>query len=294
MSEKTEYTAIQSETASSLLSQSGGIEQLPKKDQKKKGQGDQKGQACKRNTDVASSQLDLARVSGTAGLEHLLFSPMHYEPGYAYPLLVWLHGRGNDERQILKIMPLISMRNFVGIAPRGLPVASSSSLTKVCSIQPNSLFQPGGMESKRYYWNFEDSDVSDAEQKIFESIDLAKERCHIASNRVFLGGFEDGGSMALRIGMHFPDYFSGIISLGGRFPTGNVPFRQWTSIRNLPIMLAIGSDSAVYTPENAFSDLKLLHTAGLSVSARQYSCTQEIHPEMLQNMNRWMMDIVCR
>ena len=29
-----------------------------------------------------------------------LFAPMHYEPGYAYPLIVWLHGPGGDERQL--------------------------------------------------------------------------------------------------------------------------------------------------------------------------------------------------
>ena len=25
---------------------------------------------------------------------HSLFAPLHYEQGYAYPLLVWLHGAG--------------------------------------------------------------------------------------------------------------------------------------------------------------------------------------------------------
>src|SRR5580658_5486284 len=54
---------------------------------------------------------------------HSTFAPMHYEPGYSYPLLVWLHGAGCDERQLLRIMPLVSMRNYVAVAPRGVPVA---------------------------------------------------------------------------------------------------------------------------------------------------------------------------
>ena len=29
---------------------------------------------------------------------HCLFTPQHYERNYAYPLLVWLHGPGDDER----------------------------------------------------------------------------------------------------------------------------------------------------------------------------------------------------
>ena len=51
---------------------------------------------------------------------HTIFAPLHYEPGYSYPLLVWLHGPGCDERQLLRIMPLVSMRNYVAVAPRGV------------------------------------------------------------------------------------------------------------------------------------------------------------------------------
>ena len=29
-----------------------------------------------------------------------LFAPLHYEAGYAYPLIVWLHGQGSSERQL--------------------------------------------------------------------------------------------------------------------------------------------------------------------------------------------------
>ena len=57
---------------------------------------------------------------------HASFAPQHYESGYSYPLLVWLHGPGCDERQLLRIMPQISMRNYVAIAPRGLLVSGES------------------------------------------------------------------------------------------------------------------------------------------------------------------------
>ena len=51
---------------------------------------------------------------------HALFVPMHYEPNYAYPLLVWLHGPGDDERQLQRVMPLISLRNYMAVGPRGV------------------------------------------------------------------------------------------------------------------------------------------------------------------------------
>ena len=47
------------------------------------------------------------------------FAPIHYEERYAYPLLVWLHGDAGSEQELREIMPLVSMRNYVAIAPRG-------------------------------------------------------------------------------------------------------------------------------------------------------------------------------
>ena len=52
------------------------------------------------------------------GTNQWLFVPLHYEPNYAYPLIVWLHGAQDDERQLKRVMPFISLRNYVAVAPR--------------------------------------------------------------------------------------------------------------------------------------------------------------------------------
>src|SRR4051812_34973765 len=50
------------------------------------------------------------------------FLPAGYEPRYAYPLLVFFHGHGGTEEQILKLAPRLSRRNYISIGLRG-PVA---------------------------------------------------------------------------------------------------------------------------------------------------------------------------
>src|SRR5262249_60376298 len=47
------------------------------------------------------------------------FIPRQYEPNYAYPLLVLFHGRGSDEEQLVRAMPAVGWRNYVGVALRG-------------------------------------------------------------------------------------------------------------------------------------------------------------------------------
>src|SRR5947207_6933353 len=47
------------------------------------------------------------------------FLPTGYEPNYPYPLLVFLHGHGGSEEQVMRLAPRVSRRNFIAIALRG-------------------------------------------------------------------------------------------------------------------------------------------------------------------------------
>src|SRR5256885_17144712 len=47
------------------------------------------------------------------------FLPSGYEPRYAYPLLVFFHGHGGSEEQVLRLAPRLSRRNYICIGLRG-------------------------------------------------------------------------------------------------------------------------------------------------------------------------------
>src|SRR4051794_41904352 len=47
------------------------------------------------------------------------FLPTGYEPRYPYPLLVFFHGHGGSEEQILRLAPRLSRRNYICISLRG-------------------------------------------------------------------------------------------------------------------------------------------------------------------------------
>jgi phospholipase/carboxylesterase len=200
---------------------------------------------------------------------HAFFAPLHYEPKYAYPLLVWLHGPGhNDERQLVRIMPLISMRNYAAAAPRGF----------------------GSQNSQALDWPQDPRSIEAATHRVFDCIGAARERFNIAERRVFLGGFDGGGTMAFRIALNQPECFAGVLSLGGALPQGHHPLGRLVAARRLPAFLAMGRDSEVYGPEKACDDLRLLHSAGVSVTLRQYPCGHELSAQMLRDVDRWIME----
>ena len=204
---------------------------------------------------------------------HALFAPMHYTPGYAYPLIVWLHGCGGDERQLQRVMPSVSMQNYVAVAPRGLPMPDEGETGQPCN---------GWLQTEEH--------IQQAEQRVFEVIDLAGRKFHIARKRVFLAGFDAGGTMALRIAMSHPDRFAGVLSLCGAFPAGRTPFCNLVAARRLAIFLATGRGSLQYPAAQVCEDLRLLHTAGLSITLRQYPCGHELMPQMLADVDRWIIE----
>ncbi|MBN2476111.1 MAG: hypothetical protein JXB62_15980 [Pirellulales bacterium] len=202
-----------------------------------------------------------------------LFVPMHYESGYAYPLVVWLHEEGDDERQLMRMMPLVSMRNYVAVAPRGVRLALA-----------------GGSGRDVYGWRQTEEIVRQAEQRIFDSIEQAQRKVHVAARRIFLAGFGHGGTMAFRVALNHPSRFAGVLSFGGAFPHGRNPLGNLIEVRRLPIFLAVGRDSRRYLPETVCEDLRLFHAAGLSTTLRQYPCGQELSPQMLADMDRWIIE----
>src|SRR5437870_5383009 len=60
-----------------------------------------------------------AEVPASRGWPLRTFLQTGYEPNYPYPLVVFFHGHGGSEEQILQLAPRVSRRNYVCIALRG-------------------------------------------------------------------------------------------------------------------------------------------------------------------------------
>ncbi|WP_425618290.1 alpha/beta hydrolase [Anatilimnocola sp. NA78] len=208
------------------------------------------------------------QVPAPAGIQ--TFAPLHYEPNYAYPLLVWIHDDGGDARELQKVMPLISMRNYVGVSISGEVLASG----------------------RGHAWRQSSEGTIAAETQLCDAIELATQKFRIHSQRIFLAGNAAGGTMALRLGLRNPDRFAGAMTLGGSFPTGQAPLAMLTAARRLPLFIAHCRDSERYPVEQLCDELRLFHTAGLAATIRQYPCSDEVTTQMLKDVDVWLMERV--
>jgi phospholipase/carboxylesterase len=223
-------------------------------------------------SDVSEGILSRA---GSEKTPHALFAPLHYERNYAYPLIVWLHGADDNENQLKRIMPLVSLRNYVAIAPRGTAASTDA-------------------HPAAFNWQQTGDHIQAAEERVLDCLAAAQAKFHLAAGRVFLAGCDCGGSMALRVAMRQPRRFAGVLSFGGQFPTGDAPLAQLAEARRLSIFVACNRASQRYPTDVVCDDLRLLHSAGMSVVLREYPGTDGLTPRMLSDMDRWLMEQITR
>ncbi|MBI1247350.1 hypothetical protein GC197_05825 [bacterium] len=201
-----------------------------------------------------------------------LFTPLHYEPGYAYPLIVWLHGAFDNESQLRRIMPLTSTRNFVAVGPRA-----------TCKHA-----HPGG-HSGCYRWSQDSVHIEAAARRVELAIESATTQFNVNPSRVFLAGYQDGATMALRLALQNPHDYAGVISVNGPFPEGHAPLRNLGLCEQPPILLMHCHESSFYPEDQLCNDIRLGYSAGLKMDVREYLCGDGIMTDMLEDMNGWVM-----
>jgi phospholipase/carboxylesterase len=203
------------------------------------------------------------------------FLPSGYEPNYAYPLLVFFHGHGGCEEQILQLAPRLSRRNYISIGLRG----------------PHKL-KPDDAGRTRYSWGPDGRCDAIIEEYVFQAIEQTRRRYHVHSERIYLAGVCEGASLAYRLGLSFADRFAGVISLNGRKARQGAPLMRLPEVRKLRVLICHGIANAFVPLVEAKRDFRLFYAAGLSVRMRTYPTTHRLHPHMLRDIDRWIIDAI--
>ncbi|HEY1861922.1 MAG TPA: hypothetical protein VGG61_16290 [Gemmataceae bacterium] len=203
------------------------------------------------------------------------FLPTGYEPNYAYPLLVFFHGHCGSERQIIRLAPRLSRRNYICIGLRG-PVEAG----------PRANGRMG------YSWGPQDEHDSAIEDYVFRAIEQTRLKYHVHSERIYLAGFCEGAALAYRMGFLFPEKFGGVISLNGAIPRQGCPLLRLPQVRQLKVLIGHGIANSCVPLTMAQADYRLLYTAGLDVTLNTYPATHRIHIDMLKDVNRWIINSI--
>jgi phospholipase/carboxylesterase len=200
------------------------------------------------------------------------FLPTGYEPKYPYPLIVFFHGHGGNEEQILRLAPKISRRNFISIGLRGPAYLGRDA--------SNAASHGWGDSQHRTL----------VEDYLLRAVELTRRTYHVHSERIYLAGFAEGAAMAYRLGLTFPEKLAGVVSLNGAMPRLDRPLFRMPEVRNLRVFIGHGIANSRVPLSLARDDYRVLYSAGARALMRTYPTTQRIHPDMLRDLNRWIVD----
>jgi phospholipase/carboxylesterase len=111
---------------------------------------------------------------------------------------------------------------------------------------------------------------------------------HIHTERVFLVGAGEGGTMAWDLFLTRPHWFAGVAALGGRFPWGRRPLRQFRDLNGKhALVVAEGQNNA--SRAQAEEAGRLLYAAGVEVAVRAPAAGRAASAPLLRQVDRWIM-----
>jgi phospholipase/carboxylesterase len=202
------------------------------------------------------------------------FVPVHYEPNYRYPLIVWLHSDGFNENQIDHVMPHVSTRNYLATGVRGTRAADSAG--------------------HRFDWHESPTAIDAAHDKVLCAIDEACDRYSVHRDRIVLAGYRSGGTMAMRIAMRQPELVAAVASLGGPMPRGGKLLSNLPSLRKrrLPMLWQVATASASFDARRLKTDIQSAMLVRAKVEIRQYGDDDEMNTAALSDFNNWIMSRV--
>jgi phospholipase/carboxylesterase len=199
-----------------------------------------------------------------------LFVPSDYQPKYAYPLVVLLHGNGGDEDTAARLVPQLSRRNYIAACPRGGKV-----------LGPGYTGRPG------FGWDETDSRL---ERYLLGIHSHVRRAFHVHSERVYLVGVGEGAAVAYHLGLAVSDRLAGIVALNGSMPDSVVrPLARSNSARGLRVFIGHGEHNPVVPVSTARKAARSLNSAGADVRFQTYSTLHRIDDAMLRDVNRWIM-----
>ncbi|HEY3788439.1 MAG TPA: hypothetical protein VGL71_06265, partial [Urbifossiella sp.] len=172
-----------------------------------------------------------------------------------------------------RLAPRMSRRNYIAISLRG----------------PQALGKRADGRDA-YGWDADAADDADIEEYLVRAVEQTRRFYHVHSERVYLAGICEGAEAAYRVGLGMADRIAGVIALNGQMPkTTGAPLFRFGAVRDLPVLIGHGLANTAIPYSAAQRDYRLLYAAGADVRMIGYQTNHKIHPNMLRDVNRWIM-----
>ncbi|HZF27440.1 MAG TPA: alpha/beta hydrolase fold domain-containing protein [Steroidobacteraceae bacterium] len=198
--------------------------------------------------------------------------------------VIWLHGLGADGHDFEPVVP-----ELVRPGERALrfvfPHAPVRPVTLNNGYAMRAWYDILGIDRKSTQDEVGIRDSAAAIRAL-----LARENARgIASHRIVLAGFSQGGAMALFVGLRYPERLAGIIGLSCyAVLASTLDSERHAANQETPIFLAHGTFDPMVDISLGQAGRELLESRGYKVEWRTYPVPHAVSPEEIGDIAAWL------
>ena len=202
--------------------------------------------------------------------------------------VIWLHGLGADGHDFEPIVPALVMPDAPALR----------------FIFPHAPVRPvtinGGMSMRAWYdiisLNREgpvDETGIRSSAGLLESLIAREIEQGIASEKIVLAGFSQGGAIAMHCALRYPQPLAGLMALSTYLPLqsslqAEVIDSPTSQRRDLPFFMAHGSFDPMLPIDWGAGSRDVLTSMGYNVEWHEYPMQHAVCPEEIRDISRWL------
>ena len=134
----------------------------------------------------------------------------------------------------------------------------------------------------------DDKGLAEASHRVAHYVNAEKQR-GIASERVVLAGFSQGGAAALHAGVRFPERLAGVLALSCYLPfSERLGAQKSAANANLPILMCHGTRDPVVHVGLGIEARDALKAEGFPVEWHDYPIQHEVSAAEIADVSRWL------
>ena len=198
--------------------------------------------------------------------------------------IIWLHGLGADGNDFVPIVDQLQLPSELAIR----------FIFPHAPIRPVSLNQGYPMRSWYDLYGLSFNEREDA-PGIHAAAEQIMQLCQqqqdagIASQRIFLAGFSQGGALALYTGLRYPQPLGGIIALSTYLCLHDTLTTEMSPYATqLPVFMAHGLQDEVLPFDFGKKSAELLQSVGIPVDWHDYAMGHSVCPQEIQAIRQWL------
>lgn len=198
--------------------------------------------------------------------------------------VIWLHGLGADGHDFEPIVPQLQWDSAAAVR-YVFPHAPVQPVTINGGMQMRAWYDIVGMDLKS---RVDEAGIRASASQVMELIEQ-QIAGGIASDRIVLAGFSQGGAVALMLGLTCPHPLAGLIALSTYLPMDEQLAQERLEVnQNTPIFWGHGNADPVVAFGLGEMSGARLRQWGYSVGWHQYPVGHGLHPQEVTDLRLWL------